>query len=421
MAETALNPLPHRAAALEIIRVMRDAGHTAYLAGGCVRDALLGQTPKDYDVATDATPDRVRRLWPRSNAVGEAFGVVLCYHGHGDQRLTTEVATFRSESTYSDGRRPDAVTFTTADEDAHRRDFTINGLFADPHLDDTTQPDAIIDFVDGQADLQARVIRAIGDPDQRFAEDYLRMLRAVRFAARLNFTLHPDTASAIRQHAPKLDRIARERIGDEVRRTLTGPNSELAVRLLYDLRLFEPIFGQPFVSLQPFFQHLDTEADYATRLALLGRGLDPCLSLDAYRNALCLTNAEDQALRQTVSQFANRDDIAADQPIAMQKRWFAHPRADQVLRHWAALGSSREADDARQRMHALASDGIGLAPTPLLTGDHLVAAGLTPGPAFKPLLEAVYDAQLEGRVTTADQALGLALQHAPQRQPPPDP
>ncbi|MEM1211257.1 MAG: CCA tRNA nucleotidyltransferase [Planctomycetota bacterium] len=407
------DPVALRDAALDIIAALRDAGHTAFLAGGCVRDALLGQTPKDYDVATDATPDRVQQLWPRSNAVGEAFGVVLCYSGKTPNRITTEVATFRTESTYSDGRRPDAVTFTTAEHDAERRDLTINGLFASPNLENPNEPDQIIDFIDGQADLGARVIRAIGDPNRRFAEDYLRMLRAVRFAARLRFTLDPATADAIRQHAPKLDRIARERIGDEVRRTLMGPNPDLAVELLFQLGLFEAVLGRSFNTLTTWFERLDPETDYASRLALLGKTLSPPPPLDGWRSKLCLTNAEDQALKQTVSQFVNRGDSDADQPIALQKRWFAHPRTDQVLRHWATVFSPEQADDARQRMHALANDGIGLAPPPLLTGDHLIAAGFTPGPAFKTLLDAVYDAQLDGRVTTTQQALALAKQSQP--------
>ena len=174
-----------RDAALAVVHTLRAAGHTAYLAGGCVRDALLGLEPKDHDVATDATPDTVQSLFRSTAAVGAAFGVVLVYIPMPQRgRHTIEVATFRAEGAYSDGRRPDEVRFTTAEEDAKRRDFTINGLFADPPPEGESGDDTTIDFVGGQDDLKAGVIRAIGAPGARFGEDYLRMLRAVRFAAR---------------------------------------------------------------------------------------------------------------------------------------------------------------------------------------------------------------------------------------------
>ncbi|MEM6551997.1 MAG: CCA tRNA nucleotidyltransferase [Planctomycetota bacterium] len=415
MAQASEQADPQRAAALGIIRTLRDAGHTAYLAGGCVRDALLGIPPKDYDIATDATPDQVQQLWPRSNAVGEAFGVVLCYSGKTPHRIATEVATFRTESAYSDGRRPDAVTFTTAEHDAQRRDFTINGLFASPDIADPAQPDEIIDFVNGQADLEARVIRAIGDPGQRFAEDYLRMLRAVRFAARLDFTLHPDTADAIRQHAPKLDRIARERIGDEVRRTLTGPNPDQALTLYQDLNLTPAILRvDPHHTAHRTPHTAPPHADYPTRLALWLTACD--INPDGPQAPLCLTNDETAAFRQTLQQ-QDALPAALAAGVAATKRWLAHPRADQSLLFLDAVGKTDLTQQARSQRDQLTQDGIGIAPAPLLTGDHLIAAGHRPGPAFKPLLDAVYDAQLEGRITTTTQALDLAQQLA--TRPPP--
>ncbi len=198
--------------ATAVVRRLRDAGHVAYFAGGCVRDTLLGHTPKDYDVATDAPPQRVRQLFHNTQAVGAAFGVILVRLG----RSTIEVATFRTDGTYTDGRRPDTVTFATAEEDAKRRDFTINGLFLDP-LDG----DRVIDYVGGRADLDAKLIRAIGNPDERFAEDHLRLLRAVRFAARLGFEIEPTTADAIRR-TPRAARISPERIAEELRRMVVG-------------------------------------------------------------------------------------------------------------------------------------------------------------------------------------------------------
>src|SRR4051812_6760839 len=205
-----------RADAAAVVRRLRGAGHVAYFAGGCVRDLLLGRDPKDYDVATDAPPDRVRGLFRRTQAVGQAFGVILVYEG----RSQVEVATFRSDGAYLDGRHPTGVRFTTAEEDAQRRDFTINGLFLDP-LKDAPLDDQVIDYVGGRADLRAGIVRAIGDPERRFGEDFLRLLRAPRFAARLGFTIEPNTAAAIRRHAAQLSRISPERVGEELRTMLT--------------------------------------------------------------------------------------------------------------------------------------------------------------------------------------------------------
>ena len=204
--------------AVNIIRQLQHAGHVAYLAGGCVRDELLGLTPSDFDVATDAVPDRIRILFQYARPVGEHFGVILVRA----RKHWIEVATFRTEHSYSDNRRPDRVEFTTADNDAARRDFTINALFKDPVRDE------IIDFVGGRDDLRRRLIRAVGNPAERLAEDHLRALRAVRFAARFDFNLDPATADAIRATARSeqgqgLPGISRERIGNELRLILPHP------------------------------------------------------------------------------------------------------------------------------------------------------------------------------------------------------
>ncbi len=209
-----------REAAVEVVRRLSEAGYTAYFAGGCVRDRLMGLEPTDYDVASDARPEQVGALFGGAHRVGESFGVMLV-SAMGHQ---IEVATFRSDGFYSDGRRPDTVTFSDAGHDARRRDFTINGLFEDP------LSGRVIDFVGGQADLEARLIKAIGDPEARLAEDRLRMLRAVRFAARFSFAIDAATAEAIRGGAEDLGRISRERIGQEVRRMLTDRNRAVAAR-----------------------------------------------------------------------------------------------------------------------------------------------------------------------------------------------
>ncbi|HNX52537.1 MAG TPA: HD domain-containing protein [Pontiellaceae bacterium] len=228
--------------ALNILKQIRKADFTAFFAGGSVRDKLLGRTAKDYDIATSATPDQIEALFPKTVAVGKAFGVIIVVQDGTE----TEVATFRADGGYQDGRRPDTVEFCGAEEDAKRRDFTVNGMFYDP-LDDR-----IIDYVGGQEDLEKKIIRAIGDPDRRFAEDHLRILRAVRFAHTLGFAIEPATRAAIRRHAPDLVKISAERIENEFSRTLTEslrPGD--ALRELVDLGLMEfiipeilPMIGQ---------------------------------------------------------------------------------------------------------------------------------------------------------------------------------
>src|SRR5687768_16980392 len=218
--------------ALAVVRRLREAGHVAYFAGGCVRDQLMGREPKDYDVATDAPPARVRELFTKTDAVGAAFGVILVRQ----RRSMIEVATFRTDGSYADGRRPTEVTFSTAEEDAKRRDFTINGLFFDP------VENKVIDYVGGQQDLKNNVLRAIGRPDDRFAEDHLRLLRAIRFAARFNLTIEPATDEAIARHAPHLARISPERIAEELRLMLTPPTRVRAWVLLQRYALDAVVF-----------------------------------------------------------------------------------------------------------------------------------------------------------------------------------
>ncbi len=236
-----MTPPALRDDALTVIRRLRDAGHVALLAGGCVRDELLGLVPKDYDVATDAVPERVREVFGHrlTQPVGAAFGVILVRQN----RSQMEVATFRVDGSYSDGRRPDGVRFTNAKEDAERRDFTINGLFRDPFArEDDPDDDGIIDHVGGRRDLRAGILRCIGDPLRRFGEDYLRLLRAVRFAARFNLNIEPQTWHALCDNAFRITGVAAERVGDEVRRMLVAPTRGRAWTLLWDAGLMGPIF-----------------------------------------------------------------------------------------------------------------------------------------------------------------------------------
>ncbi|MGC4031039.1 MAG: CCA tRNA nucleotidyltransferase [Tepidisphaeraceae bacterium] len=416
---------PAAQAALTVVRTLRDAGHVAYFAGGCVRDALLGLTPKDYDVATDATPDRVRQLFKNTQAVGAAFGVILVRLS-GEQ---IEVATFRSDGNYADGRRPESVTFSTAEADADRRDFSINGLFFDPI------EDRVIDYVNGQADLTAHVLRTIGTPAERFAEDHLRLLRAVRFAARFGLTVEPNTAAAIDAAAPLLPRISAERIAEELRRILTAPTRDAAYRLLWRhglLRVLLPTLGGDAVPLDEHRSLLwklapgEAVAFPVAWLATLidvrwhgGRfrhdvlgnlnAADSRKLVDLTRSLLRPSNDELEAMAE-IAQQCHRLLTTASPDDALFKRFLAKPtspQARQLLGALAGVGAAADRIAALQpRLDALLAAGD-VAPPPLLTGDTLIRTGARPGPAFKGVLDAVYDAQLNGQIDSADEALAL--------------
>ncbi len=397
---------PAREAATAIVQTLRREGFIAYLAGGCVRDEVMGHRPKDYDVATEARPERVRQIFRNTQAVGEHFGVILVR----ERGCTVEVATFRHESGYSDCRRPDSVTFTDAEGDARRRDFTINGLFLDPISGE------VIDFVGGQADIRAGVIRAIGDPAARLGEDHLRALRAVRFAARFDFRLDEATAEAIRRDAAELRGVSRERIGQEIRLMLLDHHRARAIGLLSELGLDAPVLDAahsiaPVTSLQRLV--LDDDLDNARAVAAglgawaIDRGETSAATASRWRRALILSNQERDGLAAVLRDV---DLIRGHWPtlsVSRRKRlaageWFTAARL--VLRAVdAAL-----AEAVATAVEILSAQFGGLAPPPLLSGDDLVAAGFAPGPPFKRVLEDVYDAQLEGRIETREQALDLA-------------
>lgn len=412
-----------RDAAERVVRELQQAGHTAYFAGGCVRDMLLGLPASDYDVATSARPEAVLEQFHKAYYVGEAFGVVIV-------RLLgaeVEVATFRLEWGYEDGRRPTQVEFTDAEHDARRRDFTINGLFYDPITEQ------VHDYVGGQTDLEARVIRAIGEPEERFAEDYLRMLRAVRFTARLQgFSLDPLTAGAIRKHARDLTRISRERIGIELRGMLASPSRHEAVALLQSLQLDGPVLDEPGTTHSSVLLHRLDIDDFVAALAawaidrhLLplreGQSLGSALSRFAlgrlvrrWRAALVLSNEESDGLRDALKLLP---DLLhwheADK--AQRKRWLARsdwPRLAALLRAAHAAGLVEDIDIGQFAIEQAALIAEGVAPEPLINGMDLIAAGMPPGPAFKKILDTVYDAQLRGDLTTEASALHLAKQLA---------
>ncbi len=469
---------PQFDAALRIVGELRAAGHEAFLAGGCVRDLLLGREPKDYDVATSATPDIVLSLFPRTFAVGAHFGVVLVADGDEEGYAVTEVATYRSDGAYTDGRHPDAVRYTTsAEQDVRRRDFTINGLLLDPegaggfnprntsanttralapeeYSDASLQSlrSAVIDHVNGLSDLEAGIIRAIGQPDDRFEEDHLRMLRAVRFAARFGFQIDPATAAAMRRLAPKTKAVSRERVRDELTRMLTEGHARRAFELLDETALLAEVLPEVArmkgVEQPPQFH---PEGDVWTHTLLLLGQLEPGCSLPLAWGALLhdvgkpptfrradrirfdghvevgVAMAADicrrfrfsnDETRQTLALVANHMRFADAQHMKAStlKRFFRLENFPQHLElHrmdcMAGSGNLDHWNFVRERYESMPEEAV--RPTPLITGRELIAAGYIPGAAFKEMLRAVEDAQLDGAITTPAEALALLSQRFP--------
>jgi len=407
-----------RSFARDVVIRLRGAGHEALFAGGCVRDELLSRTPTDYDVATSARPDAVRDLFGkrRTIAVGAAFGVITVI-GPADAGQV-EVATFRTDAEYTDGRHPAGVTFSTARDDALRRDFTINGMFLDPLGGE------IHDYVGGRDDLTRGVVRAIGSPGLRFAEDHLRMLRAVRFAARLGFDIEPVTADAIRAHAGELMSVSPERVGEETRKMLAHPARARAAALAEEHLLDVAVFGtHDGPSRLPRLAALPesvawTTALVAWQLERLAREAvaTPRLQraqisafVQGVRARIMLSNQETDATDAVLSAREAILSAFAAQPVAARKRLMAAPGFDAAiavirgedgpLAEAVAADADRELPDRRL-------------PTPLLDGNALLGAGFKAGPQFKFLLDQAMDAQLEGRISTTAEALALAAKLA---------
>jgi tRNA nucleotidyltransferase/poly(A) polymerase len=398
------DPERQRQFALDVVQQLRGANFDALWAGGCVRDQLLGIVPKDYDVATNATPDQIRELFGRRRTipVGAAFGVVTVL---GPRRAgQIEVATFRTDATYSDGRHPDYVTFTTAEDDARRRDFTINGLFFDPLVHE------VIDYVGGQDDLAAGVVRAIGDPAARLAEDKLRMLRAVRFAATFGFRIEPITLAAIQSAASGINDVSAERIGMELSRMLLDPNRARGLELLGESQLLAEVL--PEVAALGLEQLAATQrrlgalqgATLATALAALLLRSDDTNVVATVGRRLRFTNKD---IERAGWLLTNLPTIAAshETPWPRLQRVLVHPGAKELLALYEAVHGN---DVALQRCRErLALPAAKLNPRPLLDGSDLIAHGLDPGPGFAVLLEKIRDAQLEGQVSTPAEALAL--------------
>ena len=413
---------PHARHALRIIDRLGRAGFTAYLAGGCVRDALLGQMPKDFDVATNATPETVRAVFGRRRTlpIGAAFGVINVLPDRAEGGSPVEVATFRSDSQYSDGRRPDSVHFGDPEADAMRRDFTINGLFYDP---DRQQ---VIDFVGGRDDLAAQRIRAIGDADQRLAEDKLRMLRAVRFAAVYDFQLDQPTADAIVQHAAEVTQTSGERIGGELRRLLSHAGAGRGWGLLRDLRLDRQILPPELAASIPLpdAQRLlaarpvhDFVSGLTAVLVLSGHRPPQPTGFEAALQAIAerwkLSTHERQAAAESIAALptllrADRLRWSKVQPV-LAGRYAADALA--LAQAWCgAFGEGTTGVDLAAARLAWPAERFD--PQPLIDGRTLQQMGLPPGPLYRTIIEAVRAAQLDGQISTTDEARALARQLA---------
>ena len=425
----------------KICRTLHDAGHQAFLVGGCVRDLELGREPLDYDVSTDAHPPRVQQLFPDSLAIGAQFGVVLVFDGSSE----VEVATFRSDIGYSDGRHPDSVVFTSsAREDVTRRDFTINGLLLDPLTGE------VFDYVGGRADLRARLIRAIGDAEARFREDKLRMVRAVRFSARFDFAIEPATLAAIKKLAPEITVVSAERLRDELTKILTEGAARRGFELLDETGLLREIL--PEVSRmkgveQPPQFHPEGDVWIHTLLILgmLPAGVSPTLAWGALLHdvgkpptftppsgpdgrirfdhhvevgttiagviarRLRFTNEETEQVAALVANHLRFKDVPQMRSSTL-KRFVRLPNFEEhlELHRMDCLSSHRNLENyefVRRFLSETPPDEV--RPARLVTGDDLKAMGLNPGPAFKEILRNVEDAQLEGRVRNREDALEL--------------
>jgi poly(A) polymerase len=436
--------------ATKLVRRLRESGFIAYFAGGSVRDALLRKPPKDIDIATEAEPADVQKLFSRTVAVGVKFGVVRVLEGG----VEFEVATFRSDGVYLDGRRPESVTFSSPEEDAKRRDFTINGMFYDPLADQ------VVDFVGGKSDLESHLVRAIGNPDERFAEDHLRLLRAVRFAAALEFEIEPATWQAVIQNAEQIKTVSQERIRDELVKIMADPHRARGLDLLDSSGLLQHIL--PEVSRmhgceQPPQFHPEGDVYVHTRLmlSLLPPDASPLLALsvllhDIGKPPTYSFDEADQRIR-----FNGHDQVGAGMALEIMTRLrFSNQEIDTVveaIRQHMVFKDTPNMRPAKlrrfmgrgnfplelelHRVDCLGSHGDlenynllfnkqkefenePIIPPPLLSGRDLIALGLKPGPRFGEILEAVQTAQLDGEIKDRAGALQLLQRLEPSIQAP---
>jgi poly(A) polymerase len=423
-------------AARKVAARLREQGHVAYFAGGCVRDMVRRLAPKDYDIVTDARPETVQALFPRTYAVGAHFGVIMVL----EDGFQFEVATFRSDDAYIDGRHPSAVHFSSPQEDAKRRDFTINGMFYDPVADE------VIDLVGGRVDIGAKLVRAIGDPVQRFAEDRLRMLRAVRFATVLDYQIDEGTWSALVANTPSINQISAERVRDELVRIFLSANrvrgwdlldaSGLMSAILPELEAMKGVLqpeqfhpeGDVFVHTRLMLSMLPEKVSVQLVFAVLFHDVAKPVTArvdetgrirfnehdrvgaemaEAIMRRLRFSGSEIEATVEMVRQHMVFKD-APKMRVAKLKRFMARPTFDEELElHRVDCESSHRMLDNYEfllrKREEFANEPI--IPPPLVRGDDLIALGLKPGPKFGEILEAVETRQLEGNLRTRDEAL----------------
>ncbi len=388
-----------RQAAIQIIRRLRKAGFEALLAGGCVRDMLLGEKPKDYDVATSATPAEVCAGFRRTIKVGAKFGVIIVLM---DGRQV-EVATFRAEAGYTDGRRPDKVSFTCAKDDALRRDFTINGMFYDPLAGE------VIDYIGGRADLKKKIIRTIGNPTERFSEDYLRMLRAVRLAAQLGFRVEKNTLDAVKKHCERIAKISGERIATELESLFAAPHRSKGVKLLIETGLAKRIF--PVFKNKSIADFAIKISDYLPRQITFGLALaaffGACRAGDAMKNLQILKLSRNQ-LKHIKFLLEKRKFLLGDLSLAQLKLIVWEPYFEDLYSLQKAIQKThRQSLSAllavRRRANSLA--GRQLRPKPLLNGFELIHLGAAAGPQVGLVSKELYIEQLSERVNTKPEAI----------------
>ncbi len=434
--------------AIDIVKRLREKGHSALFAGGCVRDMLMGSVPEDYDIATDAHPKDIINMFKKTIPVGVQYGVVLVI----ENDFQFEVATFRSDGTYSDGRHPDTVTFSDVKGDALRRDFTINGMFYDP-IDNKC-----LDYVGGMNDIKAHLIRAVGNPFERFSEDRLRMIRAVRFACRFNYEIEKQTADAIRKLHDKVLSVSAERIKEELEKILTGPNPHTGIKMMDELNLLNEILPEVTTMKgvrQPDNFHPEGDVFTHTLLALS--------ELDATRKSTGLHGEWELAMATLLHdigkpvtfeiadriRFTNHDNVGSEMAekicerlrmsnaekeritwlvkrhlylrnaqkmrIGKLKRLFAHEGYPELAELYRvdSLSSTGNLDDyvfCQEMFEKLQEEEI--KPEPIITGHDLIALGLKPGPAFSKILDTIKDEQLEEKIKTKEQAIKRAKELA---------
>ena len=396
--------MTEREFATEVVQRLQAAGYQALFAGGCVRDELLGRVPADYDIATSATPDELKPLFRKCNFFGASFGVVEVLGPRGDdgEWLKVQVATFRTDGTYTDGRRPDAVIFSSPEHDAARRDFTINGLFFDPVAD------RVIDFVGGRADLNARILRAIGDPALRFAEDKLRLLRAARMAARFELTIDPATGAAIRAMAPQIRAVSAERIAEELRKMFENEHRVRGVDLLREFALLKEILPEVNAGaevIRSTVSALPTGSTFPLVLMAVCSGV-PTHGFPAISTRLKLSNEERDRIV-WLAKYRTALDDAAELQRSKLYPILAHPGSrDLVALVIADSAVLQIASPGAEFCTAILReiDPVRLNPPPLLTGDDLQAMGLKPGKEFKGLLETIRALQLDEELNSGEQA-----------------